>query len=289
MNISALLLVAPTNLDPQAGQGGAALSVIGGNSLEPVVGPLGSVGETQYRQGQITLYTVREGDTLGGIAKLFDVSVNTILLANDLTRGSVIKSGQTLIILPISGIQYVVGKNDTIASIAKRFKADAEEIISFNDLSSEGGLTVNQTLVIPNAEAPLPPMSAPTPQTYATRSNLPELIGYFLRPIIGGRKSQGLHGYNGVDLANGCAQPVLAAAAGNVIIARDYGWNGGYGSYVVVAHPNGTQTLYGHLRDVYAAPGLYVGQGQQIGTTGTSGRSTGCHLHFEVRGVRQPF
>jgi len=283
---SAFLLAAPTNIDPQAGQGGAVLSLVGGNSLISVIGPAGSAPDNSYKAGQITLYTVREGDTLVGIAGLFDVNVNTILLSNNLHKRSIIKPGQTLIILPISGVQYVVKSGDTLSKIARRFKSDVQEIIDFNDLSSEA-LAVGQTIIIPTTEAPV---STPVSRTRVVRrSSGPSLPGYFLKPILNGRRSQGLHGYNGVDLANGCAQPVFASAAGNVLIARASGWNGGYGSYVVIAHPNGTQTLYAHLRDLLTRSGSYVVRGQQIGMTGTSGRSTGCHIHFEVRGARNPF
>ena len=90
-------------------------------------------------------------------------------------------------------------------------------------------------------------------------------------------------------MANSCGLPILASAAGTIIVARDAGWNGGYGKYLVVSHPNGTQTLYAHLNAVLAKYGQQVAQGSQIGKIGSTGNSTGCHLHFEVRGARNPF
>jgi murein DD-endopeptidase MepM/ murein hydrolase activator NlpD len=81
----------------------------------------------------------------------------------------------------------------------------------------------------------------------------------------------------------------MASASGKVIVAKSGGWNGGYGSYVVISHPNGTQTLYGHLSAVTVSVGDEVSQGQTIGRMGSTGKSTGVHLHFEIRGARNPF
>jgi murein DD-endopeptidase MepM/ murein hydrolase activator NlpD len=110
-----------------------------------------------------------------------------------------------------------------------------------------------------------------------------------MRPIEGGRKSQGVHSYNAVDLANSCGSPVLAAASGDVLIGRNTGWNAGYGHYIVLVHPNGTQTLYAHLNGNIAQEGWHVTQGQVIGYLGSTGKSTGCHVHFEIRGAKNPF
>ena len=82
---------------------------------------------------------------------------------------------------------------------------------------------------------------------------------------------------------------VFASNGGNVIIARDSGWNGGYGKYIVVNHPNKTQTLYAHLGLIAVSTGQYVGRGTSIGTIGSTGNSTGCHVHFEIRGAKNPF
>jgi len=83
--------------------------------------------------------------------------------------------------------------------------------------------------------------------------------------------------------------PVFASAEGRVLITRFSGWNGGYGRYVVISHPNGTQTLYAHLQALTVNAGDVVAKGNVIGAIGSSGNSTGCHVHFEVRGARNPF
>ncbi len=109
----------------------------------------------------ITLYTVKSGDTISSIAKKFNVSENTVLWANELTRKSVLKIGQVLVILPINGVQYTVVKGDTISGIAKKFDADADEILYFNDLDNPALIKPGLELIIPDAE-PTPATPAPT-------------------------------------------------------------------------------------------------------------------------------
>lgn len=272
-----------------AGQGGGDITVVGGNALLSVAGPLGSLADVENelnRSTTISIYVVREGDTLSEIAKMFDVSVNTIIWSNDIKRGNIIQPGQTLLILPVSGLQYTVKKGDTITSIAKKYKGDADEILAYNNFVSNADLRIGKTLIIPNGELDMP---AVTYSGGVVRGGGPSYAGYYLRPISGGRKSQGLHGYNGVDLATSCGAPVVASASGNILVARPYGWNGGYGEYVVISHNNGTQTLYAHLGSIIVGSGWSVVQGQVIGYVGSTGLSTGCHVHFEVRGAANLF
>jgi murein DD-endopeptidase MepM/ murein hydrolase activator NlpD len=108
--------------------------------------------------------------------------------------------------------------------------------------------------------------------------------------VNGGVLTQGLHGYNGIDIGAPSGTGILASAAGTVIIAnRSGGWNGGYGNYIVIQHDNGTQTLYAHASRIYATAGQRVAQGALIGAVGRTGKATGPHLHFEVRGATNPF
>ncbi|OGN31192.1 MAG: hypothetical protein A3I92_00640 [Candidatus Yanofskybacteria bacterium RIFCSPLOWO2_02_FULL_43_10b] len=278
------LLNAPTNENLLAGTGGGEINIVENTALLPVVGPLGSLAdvlEEQKKSDQISIYVVREKDTLSQIAKLFGVSVNTIIWANDeIKHGNLIKSGQTLIILPIDGIKYVVKKGDTISKIAKEFKGDADEIMEFNGLIRENELVTGMEIMVPNGEYDLPKYDFPAGPGVGAK----QYAGYYLRPINGGRRTQGIHGYNGVDLAASWGAPVLAAASGDVIISKNQGWNGGYGNYIVISHPNGTQTLYSHLSKNIVFSGWHVAQGQIIGYVGSTGRSTGPHLHFEIRG-----
>lgn len=282
------ILKAALNSDPLIGQGGGEINIIEENTLMPVFGPESTLAEntSQNQSGQISIYAVKQGDTLTSIAKLFNVSVNTIFWSNNLTKKDRIIPGQTLVILPITGIKYEVQNGDSIEKIAEKFKGDIEEIIAFNNLSPGGKLEVGQIIIIPDGQLPY------TQETGSSKIILrggPEYIGYYLRPISGGRKSQGLHGFNGVDLANYCGDSVFASAGGDVIVAQNYGWNGGYGKYLAINHSNDTQTLYAHLSSIIVSQGWHVVQGQVIGYIGSTGKSTGCHVHFEVRGAKNPF
>lgn len=240
-------------------------------------------------EDQIVLYKVEAGDTASHIAAKFGVSLNTLLWANNLRASGAIRPGDELIILPVTGVQYEVKKGDTINSIAKKLKSDPGEILSFNGLSIGESLDMGMILIVPDGEFAPPPGAGSSPSTAGRFANLKDLPGYFIRPVIGGRKSQGIHGYNGVDLASRCGLPVFSSAGGTVIVSRSSGWNGGYGKSVVISHPNNTQTLYAHMSSVVPEVGEEVGQWEQIGAIGSSGNSTGCHLHFEIRGARNPF
>jgi LysM repeat protein len=241
--------------------------------------------------GQISTYIVKEGDTIGQIAQSFGVSVNTIRWANNLS-GSTLKVGQELAILPITGVRHVVKSGDTLASIAKKYSAEQSDILGYNGLSADAKLAVGDEIIIPDGE--LAPTRA-VPSTGSVQkfaSGLKEVVGYYLRPVTGGIKTQGIHGHNGVDLASSYGAPILAAADGKVLISKSDGWNGGYGSYIVLEHGNGTQTVYGHLSVTLVSVGDTVTQGQVIGKMGNSGQvtgKTGIHVHFEIRGAKNPF
>jgi LysM repeat protein len=240
----------------------------------------------------ISVYSVKEGDTLPEIAETFGVSVNTILWANDLTSKK-IKEGDEIVILPVSGIYYTVKKGDTLKSIAKKYKGDAADIAFFNGLALEDGLSIDDRIVIPDGEMP----EAVVAKAKKTKTKTKNVVvsgaivtnGYYIRPIVGGRRTTGIHGHNAVDLASSFGTPVMASADGRVIISKRGGWNGGYGSYVVVSHNNGTQTLYAHLQETSVSVGETVSQGQTVGLMGSTGKSTGPHVHFEIHGARNPF
>lgn len=281
------LLAAARSPDPNPAKGGGDITVVGGTALLSETGPSGTLADIEENQSAtISVYVVREGDTLGAIAKMFGVTTNTIAWANSI-KGGVIKEGQTLVILPISGVRHNVAKGDTLQSIAKKYKADVTEIAGYNHLAENAVLTLGEVILVPDGEIAAPPAIG-RPATLRGGGG-PNFEGYYLRPIIGGRRTQGLHGYNGIDIANYIGAPVLASAGGVVIVARTSGWNGGYGNYIVITHPNSTQTLYAHLSGLAVTAGRSVGRGEIIGYVGSTGRSTGPHLHFEVRGARNPF
>lgn len=294
------LLQAAVNPDPNPAKGGGDITVVDGTALLSEDGPSGTELDVEQKTaaGHISLYVVRQGDSLASIAKLFGVSKNTIVWANDIANGT-IKVGQQLVILPISGVEHTVVKGDTIASVAKKYKGDAKEIAQFNDLDPTGPLAVGDTIIIPDGEASIKPTTSNTSKAqgkiaygknpWRKSASGPDYPGYYIRPIIGGRKTQGLHGFNGIDLASVSGANVLASAAGTVIVSKNYGYNGGYGSYIVIAHDNGTETLYAHLAKNLVFAGEQVVQGEVIGLEGATGDATGVHLHFEIRGAVNPF
>ncbi|HCC05947.1 TPA: hypothetical protein DEP94_01125 [Candidatus Nomurabacteria bacterium] len=242
----------------------------------------------------ISVYEVKKGDSLASVAKLFGVSKNTIMWANDL-KSQNITPGDTLVILPMTGIKHVVKKGDSVASIARKYKADTSDIAKFNGIATSDGLTIGDTILVPEGEIAITTtVKTKTGKTIVTGKVLesysnasPE--GFLVRPLSGGRKTQGLHGHNGIDFGAPVGTPVFASSGGRVILAKSGGYNGGYGSMIIITHEGGIQTIYAHLSQVNVVVGQSVSQGQTIGRVGNTGRSTGSHLHFEVRGARNPF
>ena len=305
VNSQTMPLLAPAvNLDPNPAKGGGDITVVDNSALQPQAGPSGTAADIEEwpTSSQVSVYTVHDGDTLGSIAKLFNVSMNTVVWANNIKNG-VVHPGDTLVILPITGIKHTIVKGETLASIAKKFKADAGEIAQFNGLDPNSPLTVGDSILIPNGE-----MTVAAPAASNSHSSIikgiakgtatepylggsgPVIAGYYAWPVAGGRITQGLHGWNAVDIGAPKGTHIYAAADGIVIVARDNGaWNGGYGNYVVIQHSNGTQTLYAHMTKTLVSAGDSVSQGETIGLVGATGEATGPHLHFEVRGAANPF
>jgi LysM repeat protein len=286
--IDVSVLSALKNPNPSGSRGGAEVSVNEGALVSS--GPVGAdlIAISKASTGEISVYTVREGDTLSHIAEMYGVTANTILWANDLPRATSIRAGQTLVILPVAGVRHVVKKGDTISSIAKKYEGDTEEITSYNDLL-DGSLVVGSTIVVPGGAIHSAPVVKVASPVRSSGTNSSAGGSWLSHPVPGALKTQGLHGYNAVDLAGAVGSTIRAAASGEVIVSKSSGWNGGYGQYIVIKHSNGAQTLYAHLSYNSVGVGAYVAQGEVIGSMGNTGRSTGSHLHFEVRGAKNPF
>lgn len=283
------LLSAARNFDAT---GGGDVAVADGQALIST-GPVSKEHMNAARSmtaGEISVYVVRPGDSLSQIAEMYEVTTNTIMWANDLTRSTDIQPGDSLVILPVAGVRHTIKTGDTLSTIVKKYDADTEEVLAYNNLSEDPELVVGEEIIIPGgrvAAPPAPKRAAPT-QT-SGGSSVASTAGWLAHPAPGAVRTQGLHGYNGIDFAASIGTSIRAAAAGEVIVARAGGWNGGYGTYVVIRHNNGAQTLYAHMNQLSVSAGSYVSQGQSIGTMGSTGRSTGPHLHFEVRGAGNPF
>lgn len=228
-------------------------------------------------------YQVQEGESVSSIAEKFGVSEESILWQNDLTKTSKIKAGETLEILPVTGISHKVQKGDTVYSIAKKYDTSPQGIVDFpyntftNDETFE--LAIGQVVIVPDG---VPPKVAPARIRQLTPdAGTVVASGSFIWPA-GGYISQPFSWYHkGIDIANKAGPNVLAADSGTVVGA---GWldGFGYGNRVIIDHGNGFKTLYAHLASVYVVPGQTVARGDAIGRMGSTGRSTGTHLHFEV-------
>lgn len=232
----------------------------------------------------VSVYEVKKGDTIATIAKLFGVSKNTIMWANDL-KSEKLTPGQTITILPITGVRVTIKKGDTLQSLAKKYGGDLDEIAKYNGIASDAKLAVGDVVIVPDGEIAV--AVKPSTAKPATAASTPS--GFLIRPIAGGRKTQGIHGHNGIDIAASVGTPIVASAGGTVISARSSGYNGGYGSMVIISHAGKVQTIYAHMSRVDVVTGQTVSQGQVIGAVGNTGKSTGPHLHFEVRGAKNPF
>ncbi len=245
-------------------------------------------------------YTVQSGDTIASIAAKFKISANTIRWANKLGSKKSITVGQELLILPVTGVKHTVVRGDTINSLAKKYRADAGEIADFNGIETGDTLKVSDIIIIPDGNGEIAEEKAVAKKTPSKNGG--KLVndlsnragdGYFIRPVAvdGGRirKTQGYHGpYNAVDIGAPIGTPIVAAADGVVVTAKPKGWNGGYGGLTIVRHSNGSQSLYAHQSTIYVTAGQTVKQGDIIGRTGNTGRSTGPHLHLEFRGIKTP-
>lgn len=257
------------------------------------------VGPEDTRRSEIIYYTVKPGDVLGKIASQFNITANTLLWANNLTWSSTIQPGQKLTILPSSGISHEVQKGDTIASIAKKYQAESSDIISANNLASAAKIKSGDLIFVPNGIKPSkvqssyqPPKSIVKKPTVREQENAysdEEVPGSssnsdtkLLWPVLSQRTTQYYSWrHTGLDIGDKVGNPIYAAESGKVEVA---GWNsGGYGNYVIVNHGNGLKTLYGHASKLLVKVGDVVSRGETIALVGNTGRSTGPHLHFEVR------
>lgn len=258
------------NLDPNPAKGGGDI-VVRHEAVVAESGPEGGAinfSEGLKQGGQISVYLVQEGDNLGAIAELFSVSVNTIKWANDL-KSSTIRPGQELVILPVTGIQYTIKNGGSLRDVVKKYGGSLEEAAEYNGIGADEELEKGTVVIIPNGEYAVPKaVSRVVAKTTSPARNTGGiyLAGYFVHPLNhAGVKTQGIHGYNAVDFGASVGTPVIAAASGKVVLARSSGWNGGYGLYTIITHPNGTQTVYAHMSKNVSYVGEQVVQGQVIG------------------------
>ncbi len=277
-----------------------------------------TLAPAQPRMDVIT-YTVRPGDTPWDIGARFSVGAWSVLWSNDLDEGSIIKPGQQLRIPPVQGVVHAIAADDSLDVISKKYNVDPAAIVDFNGLKPGESLQPDKLLVVPGGALPITPRQVelapalPAPRIQVPRPPLP---GIPVRPAPSapaqqrpapplpapppapapppvprptGRLSWPTRGvittyfsgwHPGIDVAAPLGTRIGAADGGTVSSA---GWNSwGYGYRVVVNHENGYSTTYNHLSVISVRPGQVVGKGQLVGLMGSTGRSTGSHLHFEI-------
>lgn len=258
-----------------------------GLSLKSLVDFKTSVSEKP--RSEIIEYEVENGDTLSSIAQKFNISQDTIKWANDMEDKDAIKPGQKLKILPVTGVAYTVKSGDTLESIAKKFDTGSQGILDFpfNDVPDDQKVKVGQLLIVPDG-VPAEARATPRPQTQIiatgpkTTFSAPGGANFMWPTTFQMITTNFAWWHPGIDMANRAAPGVAASDGGRVIVA---GWpdNYGYGNRIMIDHGNGYQTLYAHLSNIYVSVGQTVSRGQTIGQMGSTGRSTGTHLHFEIR------
>ena len=223
-------------------------------------------------------YTVRSGDTLGGITKRFGLTnLSTLIDVNGITSARSLHEGQKLRIPSVDGLMYTVAKGNSLAGLSAKFNVPLEDLLDVNDLASQT-LTVGQQLFIPGAKMD----AAKLHEVLGDLFKIPITAAYRISSKFGWRPDPftGVRSYHtGIDLACPEGTPIRAAMNGTVAFV---GWSNVFGNYIIVNHPNGYQTLYGHLSASRVKKGQSVTQATVIGLVGSTGYSTGAHLHFTV-------
>lgn len=291
------VVVAPSSISGQSiivqNQEISGLSAGGTAVAKPIIMPGVALPTTSggLARTEIVYHEVKAGETIGAIAEKYGISLATILWSNNLTARSYIRPGDKLKILPTSGVVHKVKKGDTITKIAKLYNTTPEKIIKFNKLKEDGtDMVVGEELLVPDGSMPAPVYVAQA-RTYTQLSNIaapppsvtaPAGSGYLWPTAV--RRITQYFGWRhtGLDIGGPIGTALYATKSGTVTRSQ-CGYNGGYGCYIIIDHGGGISSLYGHASKLYVSVGEEVLQGQTIALMGSTGRSTGPHLHFEVR------
>ncbi|MFN2201358.1 MAG: peptidoglycan DD-metalloendopeptidase family protein [Caldilineaceae bacterium] len=289
------LRLLPSNLQDNTTTAGSRVSIFTNefsstplsihDSLQRSAIPFTIVNEDP-QQG-VRYYTVQAGDTILGIAGKFGLRPESVQWSNPALEQHVdlIRPGDQIIIPPMDGAVHKVAIGDTLSSIADRYDVSVEDIIGYagNGLTdNSAALAVGQELMIPGGTRPYVQSQSIAYAPSAVPATAQIGSGAFVWPTSGPINQPYWSGHPAVDIGGWTGAPVKAADGGYVALAAS-GWNGGYGNHVIVDHGNGFSTLYAHLNSIYVHTGENVARGQQIGSLGTTGNSTGPHLHLEIR------
>ncbi len=223
-------------------------------------------------------YTVKSGDSISTISRKFGLSnISTLIAVNDISNVRTLRSGQKLKIPSMDGLVYNVQSGDSLNSLSVKYHVSVEEILDANDLTSEK-LSKGMSLFIPGAKMDAMSLKKAMGELFV----YPIASGWRLTSRFGPRKDPftGVaSSHTGIDMACSTGTPIRAAMSGKVAYV---GWSNIFGNYVIINHANGYQTLYGHMSKTLAKKGQVVDQSTKIGLVGSTGYSTGPHLHFTV-------
>jgi len=234
-------------------------------------------------------YTVGEGDTLSSIGEKFKISSDALKYVNSLTDYSILSIGQDIVIPPVSGLIHTIEDGDTMASIAEKYDVAPQAVADFNYILDTSKLAVGDELVIPGAKVPQPIIPVAAVPVYVTSSgSLPPASpsqGFCVWPTSTRIITQYFSWYhNGLDVSKPSSMgmpPIYACKSGTVVRA---GWDPyGLGLHVRIDHGDGYETVYGHMSSLYVSYGQGVSRGEAVGLMGSTGRSTGPHVHFMVK------
>ncbi len=241
---------------------------------------------SQKPRDKAITYRVEKGDTLSTIASKFGISTDTIKWANDLTNDD-ITVGDELKILPVTGVAHKVAKGETIYAIAKKYDTEAQKIVDFpfNDFANPEtfSLVEGVILVVPDG---VKPSEQPVykRQVYLAQGPIPVSSGGFTFPMRGVISQFASWYHMGIDIASPFGTPIVAAHNGTVTKISTGTWDGGYGNNVYVSNGAGIESHYAHMNAINVSVGQQVVGGQTVlGSEGLTGRTTGPHLHFEIR------
>lgn len=233
--------------------------------------PIGGNGKATKGAPIITRHPVARGECLWNIAKKYSVSMETIVAMNDLPSARYLRPGQILEIPDTDGTYVTVHKGDTIDAVCRKYGVEMTDLVNANPGVDVGRLMVGLKLFVPGSGA----LEQLFRFAWPVHGRISGRYGYRIHPIYGRRMM-----HTGLDIAARSGTPIRAALGGRVKFA---GWKGGYGRAVILEHPNGYETLYGHCSKITCTVGQTVKRGDEIAKVGTTGVSNGPHVHFEVK------
>jgi murein DD-endopeptidase MepM/ murein hydrolase activator NlpD len=220
-------------------------------------------------------YTVKQGDSVSKIAETFGLSMDAIIASNNITNAKRLSAGQVLRIPNMDGIPYTVKRGDSLAKISSAQGVPLAALLDANEIQSDS-INPGTVLFLPGVRMRTEDLKLALGEAFAwpIRGRLTSPYGWRSDPISGVRKH-----HAALDLAANKGTPIKAAMDGKVATV---GYNGTYGNFIILTHSNGFQTMYAHMSVTSVTQGTYVNQGTKIGEVGSTGYSTGPHLHFAI-------